>query len=106
LGTFEREIVQVMAMKLQGKLIAISFAQLRAIPVVKFNSWWIKGVVCTANNDTTWQEEYIHVLEGIPTTDISFEDKAHSYKGKMYIPDDLQLVLATDPNCGSRPGAR
>jgi hypothetical protein len=51
--------VQVTAMKLQGEPIAISSAQLKAIPVVKFNSWLLEAVVSAANNDAASQEEYI-----------------------------------------------
>jgi hypothetical protein len=91
LVTSEGETVQVTAMKLRGELIAISSAKLRAIPVVKFNLWLLKAVVSTANSDTAWQEEYVRAMEGNPSPDISFEDKTHYYKGRLWIPDNLQL---------------
>ena len=62
LVTFQGEIVQVTA--LQGERIAISSAKLKAIPVVKFNSWMLEEVVITANNNASWQEEYIWAMEG------------------------------------------
>ena len=67
LVTSEGETVQVMVMKLRSEPIVISSAKLRAIiPVVKFNSWLLKAVVSTTNNDAAWQEEYIWAMEGNP----------------------------------------
>jgi hypothetical protein len=63
-----------MAMKLRGEPIAISSAKLGAIPVVKFNYWLIEAVVSAANKDAAWQEQYVRVMEGNPSPDISFED--------------------------------
>jgi hypothetical protein len=91
LVTSEGETVQVTAMKLRGERIAISSAKLRAIPVVKFNSWLLEAVVSAANNDAAWQEEYVRAMEGNPSPDISFENEALYYKGRLWIPDDLQL---------------
>jgi hypothetical protein len=59
LETSEGETVQVIVMKLRGERIAISSAKLRAIPVVKFNSWLLEAVLSATNNDAAWQEEYV-----------------------------------------------
>jgi hypothetical protein len=91
LVTSEGETVQVTVMKLRGERIAISSAKLGAIPVVKFNSWLLEAVVSAASNDAAWQEEYVRAMEGNPNLDISFEDKALYYKGRLWIPDDSQL---------------
>jgi hypothetical protein len=91
LVTSEGGTVQVMAMKLRGKLIAISSAILRAIPVVKFNSWLLEAVVSATNTDATWQQEYVRAMGGNLSPDISFKDEALYYECRLCIPDDLQL---------------
>jgi hypothetical protein len=78
-------------MKLRGELIVISSSKLRAIPIVKFNSWLLEAVVSASNNNAAWQDEYIQSIKGNPRIDISFEDEALYYKGRLWIPDDLQL---------------
>jgi hypothetical protein len=83
--------VQVTAMKLQGEPIVISSAKLRAIPVVQFNLWLLEAVLSAANNNAAWQEEYVRAMEGNPSPDISFEGEALYYKGRLWIPDNLQL---------------
>jgi hypothetical protein len=91
--------VQVTAMKLRGEKIAISSSKLRAIPVVKFNSWLLEAVVSAANNDAAWQEEYVQAMDGNPSPDISFEDEALYYQCSLWIQDDLQLkkqILAAE----------
>jgi hypothetical protein len=50
-------------MKLRGQRIAISSAKLRAIPVVKFNSWLLEAMVSAANNGAAWQKEYVQAME-------------------------------------------
>jgi hypothetical protein len=84
--------VQVTVMELQGEPIAISSAKLRPIPVVKFNSWLLEAVVSAANNDVACQEQYVRAMEGNPSSDISFEDKAHNYKHSLCIPEQLQRL--------------
>jgi hypothetical protein len=61
----------------------ISSAKLKAIPVVKFNSWLLEAVVSASNNNATWQEEYFRAMEGNPSPDISFKDEAFYFKGRM-----------------------
>jgi hypothetical protein len=78
-------------MKLRGEPIPISSAKLRSIPVVKFNSWLLEAVVSAANNNATWEEEYVRAIEGNPSPDISFEDEDLYFKGRQWILDDLQL---------------
>ena len=89
--TSAEETVQVTMMKLSDKPIAISSAKLKVFPVVKFNSLLLEAVVRTANNNNAWQEEYIQAMEGNPSPDILFEDEALYYKGRLWIPDNLQL---------------
>jgi hypothetical protein len=62
---------------------------LRAIPVVKFNSWLLEAVVSAANNDAAWQEEYVRAMERNASPDISFENEDHYYKDRLWIPDNL-----------------
>jgi hypothetical protein len=78
-------------MKLRGETIAISSAKLRAIPLVKFNLWLLEAVVSTTNNDAAWQEEYIRAIKGNPSPNISLEDETLHYKGRLGIPDNMQL---------------
>jgi hypothetical protein len=101
LVTSEEEPAQVTAIKLRGEPIAISSAKLRAIAVVKFNSWMLEAVVNATNNDAAGQEVYIQAMEGNPSPDTSFEDKALYYKDRLKILDDSQLkklILEAEPN--------
>jgi hypothetical protein len=87
----EGEAVHVTAMKSRGERIVISSAKLRVIPVVKFTSELLEAVVSATHNDAAWQEEFVQAREGYHTPDTSFENEALYYKGRMWIPDDLQL---------------
>jgi hypothetical protein len=64
---------------------------MRAIPVVKFDSWLLQAVVSAASNDAAWQEQYVRAMEGTPSPDISFEDDALYFKGRVWILDNSQL---------------
>jgi hypothetical protein len=72
---------------------------LKAIPVVKLSSWLLEAVVSATHNDCAWQEEYVHAMEGNPSRNISFEDEALYYAGRMWILNDLLLrkqILETE----------
>jgi hypothetical protein len=54
----------------------ISSPKLRALPVVKFNSWLLEAVVNTAHNDAAWQEQDIQAMQRNLSPDVSFQDEA------------------------------
>jgi len=80
-----------MAMKLRDKPITISSAKLGALPVVKCNSSLVEAVVSATNDDGAWQEENFRAMERNSSPDISSEDETLSYKGRLWIPVNLQL---------------
>jgi hypothetical protein len=51
----------------------------------------LEAVVSAADDDAAWQEDYVRAVQDNSTSDTAFKDKVLYQKGRLWIPNDLQL---------------
>ena len=75
----------------EGEQVLISSARLQTIPKLKFHSELLQEVFSRGTNDEHWTAEYEKAVAGNPSENIELEGEALYYKGRLYIPDDVEL---------------
>ena len=82
-----------MVLSLQSRVepIILSSRILTAIPVVKFDKHMYQNVILTGQDDKDWLKAYDKALEGKADADVTLEDEVLWYKGRLWVPDSVDL---------------
>jgi hypothetical protein len=75
----------------EGEQVVFSSARLTAIPKVRFTSELLEEVFNRGSEDPDWMEEYEKAMGGHPSDHVEYEDGGLYYKGRLFIPDSLEL---------------
>jgi hypothetical protein len=71
--------------------IIFSSQTLKAIPVVKFNKHVYQDVILSGQDDEDWLRACDRALEGKAGADVTLEDEVLWYKGRIWVPDSVDL---------------
>jgi hypothetical protein len=71
--------------------IIFSSQTLKAIPVFKFNKHVYQDVILSGQDDEDWLRACDRALEGKAGTDVTLEDEVLWYKGRIWVPDSVDL---------------
>jgi hypothetical protein len=64
---------------------------LQAVPVVKFDKHVYEDVLLFGQDDEDRLKAYDRVLDGKADTDVTLEDEVLWFKGRLWVPDSVDL---------------
>jgi len=83
--------IMVLSLQSQVEPIILSSQTLKAIPVVRFDKHMYQDMILSGQDDEDWLKAYDRVLEGKADADVTLEDEVLWYKGRIWVPDSVDL---------------
>jgi transposase InsO family protein len=74
-----------------GDQVILSSLKLQSIPKVRFTSELLDEIFVEGAKDPDWMHEYEKAMNGDPSEHMEYEDGALYYKGRLFIPDSVDL---------------
>jgi len=87
----EGSTVIISSLQSGSEPIILSSQILKAIPVVKFDKHMYQDVILSGQDDEDWLKAYDRLLEGKADADVILEDEVLWYKGRLWVPDSVDL---------------
>ena len=74
-----------------GAQVVLSSLSVQSIPKVKFHQSLLEEVFASGQQDAEWMEEYEKAMSSNASADMEYTEGSLYYKGRLYIPDSLEL---------------
>jgi hypothetical protein len=83
--------IMILSLQSRAEPILLSPKTLKAIPVVKFDKHMYQDVILAGKDDEDWLRAYDRALDGMADADVTLDDEVLWYKGRVWVPDSLDL---------------
>lgn len=75
----------------EGEQVILSSAKLQTIPKVRFSSELLEQIFAAGAQDEAWMHDYENAMSGNPSEGMEYDDGTLYYRGRLYVPDNLDL---------------